>query len=133
RAALLRVFPVLRDTAIDHTWTGVLGIPRDWSATVSVDHETGLCVAGGYVGDGVSSSNLAGRTLRDLILKRDTDITTLPWVGKKIRRWQPEPVRWVALRGMYLVYSLADRLEARSRSSRTSFLATAANVITGRH
>jgi glycine/D-amino acid oxidase-like deaminating enzyme len=133
RAALLRVFPVLRDKAIDHTWTGVLGIPRDWSATVSVDHETGLCVAGGYVGDGVSSSNLAGRTLRDLILKRDTDITTLPWVGKKIRRWEPEPVRWVALRGMYLVYSLADRLEARSRSSRTSFLATAANVITGRH
>lgn len=132
RAALLRVFPALRDSAIDHTWTGVLGIPRDWSATVSVDHETGLCVAGGYVGDGVSSSNLAGRTLRDLILKDDTDITSLPWVGKKIRRWEPEPVRWIALRGMYQVYSMADRLEARSNSTRTSFLATAANVVAGR-
>jgi glycine/D-amino acid oxidase-like deaminating enzyme len=133
RAALLRVFPVLRETPIDHTWTGVLGIPRDWSATVSVDHETGLCVAGGYVGDGVSSSNLAARTLRDLILKEDSDITRLPWVGKQIRPWEPEPLRWVALRGMYQVYSMADRLEARSNSSRTSILATAANVISGRH
>ena len=133
RGALLRVFPMLRDTVIDHTWTGVLGIPRDWSATVSVDHETGLCIAGGYVGDGVSSSNLAARTLRDLILQEDSDITALPWVGKKIRPWEPEPVRWVALRGMYQVYSLADRLEARSSSSRTSILATAANVISGRH
>jgi glycine/D-amino acid oxidase-like deaminating enzyme len=133
RAALLRLFPMLDSTEIDHTWTGVLGIPRDWSATVSVDHETGLCVAGGYVGDGVSSSNLAARTLRDLILKNDSDITTLPWVGKKIRPWEPEPFRWLALRGMYKVYSMADQLEARGSSSRTSILATAANVISGRY
>ena len=31
---------------------------------------TGLAWAGGYVGDGVSTTNLAGRTLRDLILGR---------------------------------------------------------------
>ncbi|MDI2098783.1 NAD(P)/FAD-dependent oxidoreductase [Ruicaihuangia caeni] len=131
--ALLRLFPMLADARIDHTWTGVLGIPRDWSATVSVDHEQGVAVAGGYVGDGVSSTNLAGRTLRDLILREDTELTRMPWVNKRIRKWEPEPLRWVALNGMYSIYSLADRLEARSDSARTSFLATAANIVTGRH
>ena len=45
-----------------------LGIPRDWCASVGLDPATGLAWAGGYVGDGVATTNLAGRTLRDLVL-----------------------------------------------------------------
>ena len=41
---------------------------------------------------------LAGRTLADLILGRDTDRTHLPWVGHRWRRWEPEPFRWLGVR-----------------------------------
>ena len=35
-----------------HAWSGVLGVPRDWCATVGLDRATGLGWAGGYVGHG---------------------------------------------------------------------------------
>ncbi len=130
--ALHKLFPMLREHPIDHTWTGILGIPRNWSATVQFDPSSGLAVAGGYVGDGVSSSNLAGRTMRDLILGEDSALVRMPWVGGQIRKWEPEPLRWLALRSMYNVYGLADALEDRSSSAKTSVLARAANVIAGR-
>ena len=72
-----------------HAWGGALGIPRDWCASVGLDRSTGLGWAGGYVGDGVSTTNLAGRTLRDLVLGRDTELTRLPWVGHRSRRGSP--------------------------------------------
>jgi glycine/D-amino acid oxidase-like deaminating enzyme len=78
---LVGLFPVLRDIEITHRWGGPLGISRDWHASVGLDRATGLAWAGGYVGDGVSTTNLAGRTLRDLVLGHDTELTRLPWVG----------------------------------------------------
>ena len=78
-----------------HAWGGALGVPRDWVASVGLDRATGLGWAGGYVGDGVGTTNLAGRTLRDLVLGRDTELTRLPWVGHRSRRWEPEPLRWL--------------------------------------
>ncbi len=128
-----RLFPSLAEVAFDHTWTGVLGVPRDWSATVSVDRSTGLCVAGGYVGDGLSSTNLAGRTLRDLILGEDSELTRLPWVNKPIREWEVEPLRWLGVTGLYALYNAADRRERASRGSRTSPLAVVAGRVAGRY
>ena len=53
-----------------HTWGGPLGVPRDWWASCGLDRTTGLAWSGGYVGDGVGTTNLGGRTLTDLILAR---------------------------------------------------------------
>ena len=61
------LLPHHRGVRIDHAWSGVLGVPRDWCATVTLDRSTGLGWAGGYVGSGVATTNLAARTLRDLI------------------------------------------------------------------
>ncbi|MDO9396284.1 MAG: FAD-dependent oxidoreductase, partial [Herbiconiux sp.] len=133
RGAFDRLFPSLSDARFEHTWSGVLGIPRDWSATVSADATTGICLAGGYVGDGLSGSNLAARTLRDLVLGLPTDLARLPWVNKRIRRWEPEPARFIALRGLYGVYNLADRRERSQDSASTSVLARVANRISGRY
>lgn len=112
-ARLHRHFPELRRVAIDHAWCGVLGVPRDWCATVGFDAATRIGWAGGYVGVGVSTSNLAGRTLADLALGRDSDLTALPWVNRRVRRWEPEPLRWLGVRGMYAALAAADRAEAR--------------------
>ena len=49
-------------------------------------------------GQGVATANLSGRTLADLILKRQTAITGLPTVDYKQRPWEPEPLRWLGTR-----------------------------------
>ena len=38
---LNRHFPAARGARIDHAWCGVLGVPRDWCATVGFDGTTG--------------------------------------------------------------------------------------------
>jgi glycine/D-amino acid oxidase-like deaminating enzyme len=132
RAALRRLFPAAGDVPIERAWSGVLGVPRDWTATVGLDRATGLAWAGGYVGTGVAAANLAGRTLTDLILGRSTALTALPWVDHRVRRWEPEPLRWLGVRGLYAAYRAADRAEHRGRPT-TSPLARIADVVSGRH
>lgn len=128
---LHRHFPQVRQIAIDHAWCGVLGVPRDWCATVGLDRDTGIGWAGGYVGVGVSTSNLSGRTLADLILDEDTERTRLPWVNRRVREWEPEPFRWLGVHSMYQLFHMADRQEARPGAG-PSPLARIANRLTGR-
>lgn len=130
-ALLARFFPSAADAAIDHAWSGVLGVPRDWAATVGHDLATGLGWAGGYVGTGVTATNLAGRTLRDLVLGRDTELTRLPWVGHRARKWEVEPLRWLAVQAIYGAYHAADRAELRGRAT-TSPVARIADLVAGR-
>ncbi|MEU5880662.1 FAD-dependent oxidoreductase [Spirillospora sp. NPDC047279] len=129
---LTAMFPaVAGEGEVDHAWSGVLGVPRDWCATVTHDHASGLGHAGGYTGHGVATANLAGRTLRDLVLREETDLTALPWVGRRVRRWEPEPLRWIGVQAMYALYRGADARETASASPRTSVLAHVADAITG--
>jgi hypothetical protein len=88
-------------------------LPRDWHSSVGFDRGSGLAWAGGYVGDGVATTNLAGRTLADRITGADTPLTGLPWVGHRSRRWEPEPVRWLGVNAGLVTMKLADRAEAR--------------------
>ena len=111
RDTLREMFPVLSEVAFTHAWGGPLGVPRDWCASVGLDRGTGLAWAGGYVGDGVSTTNLAGRTLRDLILGDPTPLTELPWVQHRTRRWEPEPLRWLGINAGLRAMAFADREE----------------------
>jgi glycine/D-amino acid oxidase-like deaminating enzyme len=114
-ATLVDLFPVVAGTRVTHAWGGALGIPRDWCASVGLDRSTGLAWAGGYVGDGVSTTNLAGRTLRDLVLGRDTELTRLPWVGHRSPAWEPEPLRWLGINAGLRAATLADAEESLTR------------------
>ncbi|MFJ3497102.1 NAD(P)/FAD-dependent oxidoreductase [Streptomyces sp. NPDC086091] len=138
REILVGFFPALAGTRIAHAWSGVLGVPRDWCATVTLDRATGLGWAGGYVGSGVATAHLAGRTLRDLVRLDSgqdgpTDLTDLPWVGHRVRRWEPEPLRWLGVQGMYATYRAADRRETERHSTGSSRLARIADRVAGRH
>jgi len=108
------LFPATHDVALTHRWGGPLGVPRDWYPSVGLDHATGLGWAGGYVGDGVSTSNLAGRTLADLIVRHDTERTELAWVDHRSRDWEPEPLRWLGVNAGVRLSAAADRREART-------------------
>ncbi|MDH6518225.1 glycine/D-amino acid oxidase-like deaminating enzyme [Streptomyces sp. SAI-135] len=138
REVLVGFFPMLAGTRVEHAWSGVLGVPRDWCATVTLDRSTGLGWAGGYVGSGVATANLAARTLRDLVQQDSgqggrTGLTELPWVGHRVRKWEPEPLRWLGVQGMYATYRTADRREHGSHSAESSRLAQWADRIAGRH
>jgi glycine/D-amino acid oxidase-like deaminating enzyme len=123
RRTLAELFPVLADFKVTHAWGGPLGIPRDWCASVGLDPVTGLGWAGGYVGDGVATTNLAGRTLADLVLGQDTPLTRLPWVGHRSPRWETEPLRWLGANAGLQMMSFADRQETRTgRPSRAADL-----------
>ena len=117
---LREMFPALRAHRFTHHWGGPLAAPRDWHCSVTFDRTTGLGAAGGYVGDGVTTANLAGRTLCDLVLGLDTERTRLPWVGHRSRSWEPEPLRWLAINSLTRLASLADSRESRTgRRART--------------
>ncbi|TAJ46899.1 MAG: FAD-dependent oxidoreductase [Herbiconiux sp.] len=126
------VFPVLRNVSLAQSWSGVLGVPRDWCAAVNFDRSSGVLSAGGYVGHGLSGTNLAARTMRDLILGEDTKLTKLPWVGRQARNWEFEPVRWLGATALYKVYGYADSREYARDESKTHWTARAANLVSGR-
>ncbi len=118
------------DPEIAASWQGVLGVSRTWRPAVGVDEARGIAWAGGYAGDGVAASNLAARTLRDLILGRESDLTTLPWVGPLERSWEPEPFRYIGVHAVHRLLGAADRQEART--GRPSRFARVAGTISGR-
>lgn len=112
-ATLRELIPAVGDARVTHRWGGVLGVPRDWRPSVGLDRSAGLAWAGGYVGEGVAASNLAGRTLADLITGADSDLVSLPWVGHRSPRWEPEPFRWVGINAGLQTAGWIDRYEAK--------------------
>jgi len=94
------LFPQLKNVRITHAWGGNLGMSRHFKPHMLCDHASGIALSGGYGGEGVGASNLGGRTLADLILKRDTELVRQPWVVPQgrldtLRTWEPEPCRWL--------------------------------------
>lgn len=123
------LFPMVRGTPVTHRWGGPLGVARDWHPTVSYNPSTGIGFAGGYVGDGLSTTNLAGRTLADLILGRDTALTSLPLVNHRSPLWEPEPLRFLGANVGIIGTDLADREERLTH--RASVLGRAVGRLTG--
>jgi glycine/D-amino acid oxidase-like deaminating enzyme len=123
RETVTGLFPILSESAFTHAWGGPLGIARDWMASVGLDRVTGVGWAGGYVGDGVTTTNLAGRTLAHLVVGDDNELTSLPWVNHRSRRWEPEPLRWIGINAGLRAASLSDVEESVTR--RPSLIARA--------
>ena len=113
-ATLARTFPQAAGAQITHHWGGPLAAPRDWSMGIRFDPARGLGEAGGYTGHGVGAANLSGRTLADLVLRRDSELVRMPWVGHRSRRWEPEPLRFLASAAIIRTLGAADRHEDAS-------------------
>ena len=130
-AVLHDVLPQVRDVPIAHGWCGVLAVPRDWEATVA---STGRRASAKRA----ATSGTASRRPTSRAARWPTSCSTgtrrcteLPWVGHRSRQWEPEPLRWLGVRGLYVAYKLADRHEAGGRAT-TSPIAKVADRITGR-
>jgi glycine/D-amino acid oxidase-like deaminating enzyme len=124
------LFPQLKEVKITHNWGGALGVARDWMTSVRLDSVTKIGQAGGYVGDGVGTSNLAGRTMADLILGNQSDLTALAFVNHRSPRWEVEPFRFIAARGAMLAARIADVIERST--GRQSFITSIIRFLTGK-
>jgi glycine/D-amino acid oxidase-like deaminating enzyme len=129
RRTLGELFPAIGDAAVTHRWGGPLGVPRDWHASVGYDPATGIAHAGGYVGDGLSTTNLAGRTLADLLTGTDSELVRLPWVNHHSPSWEPEPLRFVGANAGLVAMTLADSEERVTH--RRSLVARVLGPLTG--
>ena len=129
RRVLREMLPELDGVTFTHAWGGPLGIARDWHPSVGYDPVARVGWAGGYVGDGVAASALAGRTLAALVLGEPTPDTTLPWVGHRPPSWEPEPLRWAGVNAGLQLASAADARERRT--GRPTRLAGVLGALTG--
>ncbi|MDP2350314.1 MAG: FAD-dependent oxidoreductase [Chloroflexota bacterium] len=107
-------FPVLRDVRFTHEWGGPLGMPRDWHPTMSFDEASGIATSRGYIGHGVSTANLGGRVLTDLITGTSGLLTELPLVAHRSRNWEIEPFRWLGVRYSQWAIGRLDEQAART-------------------
>jgi glycine/D-amino acid oxidase-like deaminating enzyme len=112
---MIDLFPQLKDVAITHAWGGNLSMARKFHPHMLIDQDNQFAIAGGYGGEGVGASNLAGRTLADLILGKKTDLTSMPWVHKKgsmsyLKKWEVEPIPWVGYKTVIRSFDLEDKV-----------------------
>lgn len=125
------MFPPLRHVPVTHRWGGPLGVPRDWFPSVGHDPAAKLAWAGPYVGDGVATSNLAGRILRNLLLGRDDELNTLPVVNHRSKKWEVEPFRWLGVNAGLRAAAAADAEEKLTK--KPSKISAALESLTGAH
>jgi glycine/D-amino acid oxidase-like deaminating enzyme len=119
---LLDLFPQLDSVALSHRWGGTLGVPRASQPHAIYDPVSGLATAGGYLGEGVGGANLMARTLVDLILDKNSTLTTMPWAhrghpDKVLRRWEPEPLRWLGFKAVSVALGFEESTCAADSSA----------------
>lgn len=98
KTILTELFPILSDAKITHSWGGNLSLSRQFSPHVVKDESQNFVLAGGYGGEGVGATNLAGRTVASLILNQNNALTNLPWVKDSltsVKKWEYEPLPYL--------------------------------------
>lgn len=115
RGDMVRVFPQLRDVAIDYAWSGLMSYaPHEMPHVLEV--EPGLWVAQAFGGHGVAPTTAAGDLIASAIVEGDRRWTLLSRYGL-----QPafKPVGFAAAQASYWWAqskdSLKDRLEQARR------------------
>jgi len=119
RAMLRDWFPALQDVRFTHAWGGAVGVPRDFIPSIYYERSTGVAAAHGYTGHGVAFANLAGRVLAELITGRRSELSELPFVGHHSPKWEPEPLRWIGVRGVQVGLTRVDERRKRRPTRRT--------------
>ena len=107
-------FPRLKEIRFSHAWGGPLGAPRDFMPTMMFDPAAGIASARGYVGNGVATTDLAGRVLADLICGVKSEIATLPCVNHRSPNWELEPFRYIGVHFIQREYWQMDQKSERT-------------------
>jgi glycine/D-amino acid oxidase-like deaminating enzyme len=111
RSLLSSWFPILRDVNFTHSWGGAVAVTRNWEPYVQWRANEGFARLGGYAGDGVTMSNLAAKILAHEILDVKNELRNLHFVNRKIRKWEPEPIRYIGVNTLVKLSGIADTEE----------------------
>jgi glycine/D-amino acid oxidase-like deaminating enzyme len=104
--SLLLTFPQLEGVRFTHAWGGTMGFTLDFVPSVGhLDGAPNVFYAGGFNGEGVVMTQLAGLILADLVAGEQSALTRLPIVDKRMPWLPPEPLRYAAVR-LYEQYLL---------------------------
>jgi glycine/D-amino acid oxidase-like deaminating enzyme len=99
-------FPQIANAKFEYRWGGAVALTRRWQAYLNFDHTTGRAEIGGYVGDGVTLSYLVAKTLAEKMSNVKT--ANLPFIDQRIGRWEPEPIRYLAVNTGFKATVMAD-------------------------
>lgn len=100
RADLEATFPPLRGIGFSHAWGGPISATLDlFPAIVEVGGPDWIA-SFGCVGHGVAATHLHGRTIADLLLERETDLTETFFVGRRVPPLPTGPLRRPLLEGI---------------------------------
>jgi glycine/D-amino acid oxidase-like deaminating enzyme len=97
-AGLRRLLPAFRDVRIAEAWGGPIDVSADRLPIIGSRAGGRVHFAHGYSGNGVGPARLAGRILAARLCGSEEAITRLPIVGRRTRRFPPEPIRYVGAR-----------------------------------
>jgi glycine/D-amino acid oxidase-like deaminating enzyme len=117
RGQLLAWFPQLAGIRFSHAWGGYVGMPRDGLPMVNFDPATRIAGLRGYTGRGVSTTNLAARLVAGLIVGRQSGLEGLPIHRPDAPLWEPEPLRWMAVRYVQNAFARMDAAEDAGRNT----------------
>jgi glycine/D-amino acid oxidase-like deaminating enzyme len=90
---LRRIFPTLADVPLEAAWGGPIDVSPTHLPFFGTLPPGNIHFGIGYTGNGVAPSHLGGRILAALALGRKDELTALPMVGHRPRRFPPEPFR----------------------------------------
>jgi len=116
RQHVLEWFPMLQGVKFTHAWGGSVGMPRDWMPMAEFNPATKIATARGYTGQGVSTTNLTGRILAQLISGKRSALSQLPIAQRQSPSWEREPLRWLAVRYMQNAFLRIDEAGKQGRS-----------------
>lgn len=112
---VLEWFPMLQGIRFTHSWGGPVGMPRDWMPMTEFNPATRIGTARGYTGQGVSTTNLTGRVLAELVCGKRTSRSALPIAQRHSPLWEVEPLRWLAVRYMQNAFFRIDQAGKEGR------------------
>jgi glycine/D-amino acid oxidase-like deaminating enzyme len=99
-------FPQLQSVKFEYRWGGPVALTRRWQSYLNYNPITGQAAIGGYVGDGVTLSYLVAKTLAQMI--NGEKVANLPFINQRIGRWEPEPIRYLAVNAGFKATVAAD-------------------------
>lgn len=121
---IVETFPQLADVAITHRWGGPISVPMDFFPALGyLGGDRRIIYSLGCVGHGVALNNMLGQVLRDLALEKETDLTDLFFVNRRVLPSPPEPLRFsvseTILAGMRAMDAREARQGAKAREAAT--------------
>lgn len=98
-AAFRERFPMLREVAMRHFWSGWMGYAPDFLPLIGVGGaHRNVHHAIGFAGHGVAQATLAGDLLAEQLQGRTHPLARA--LDRRTFSWPPEPIRWLAFQAI---------------------------------